>query len=938
MHQLHATVLAVIACGLVTAAADAQDRSPLELVVQTGHRETLSQAVLSANGEFLVTGSTDQTAILWNARTGAMLRSFAGAGRYPKVAISGKGDRVLAGEDFWDTRTGRRLNRLSIGVLAVFALDSNRLAVGENKTVTLRDLETNSVLRTFGGWKPLHLSGDGRRLVTATEKDVVLWDASTGMRIRGFPLPGVRTFGAALSGDERTLVIGDALSITLWNASSGQKLRELDTTFHVKTPTSERSFATNCSCVSLNHDGTRVAAGFDHGTIVWNAATGVRLQVLVGEADGVLDPNGTTLVTRHHTNRTASLWDLTTGTRIRSFHGDVPDVICMHLSDDGESLASGSYYDGTAVLWDLKAGVLARTFRGYRGDLREPGWSTGAEEYLTSVCLSGDGSLLVTGGSNGQAIAWNARTGVQIRSIATGARIEGVQLSPDGQFLTTRSRSQTHWNITTGAKAAASAGPALKVAPVAASPYLSEDVVCRSPDGRRTFSRSREGFLNVIDSESQKPLCSLLSFDNGEDWLVITPDGLFDGSVNAVRRVAYRIAGTLDFVPLERYQQKFWQPGLLASIMKGEPPTATVSVGKSLPPKVRFGDRFRDGMELTSNRITVEAIAEARGEFPVKALRLLVDGRPYGGQRGIFKPVAPQSGESRASWEIELDPGRHTLKVLADTEYVQGASDQIEVTYKGAANPISDARLPSLFVLAVGISKYPATRRLDYASLDAQAVAEGYQKHSRSLYDKVEVKVIADEQATRREIFQGLQWLRGKMTSRSVGVFFFAGHGEKDKDGSLYFLPVDFDEQDLAGSSIDADVLKKQLAGIPGRLTMLLDACHSGSIDSGKSRGNGGLTDQLVRDLTAEENGLIVMCSALGHESAQESHQFRHGLFTVALLEGLEGKAEKTADGAVYLTALDAHVARRVKQLSKGQQNPVTGKPTSVRDFPVSKP
>ncbi len=100
----------------------------------------------------------------------------------------------------------------------------------------------------------------------------------------------------------------------------------------------------------------------------------------------------------------------------------------------------------------------------------------------------------------------------------------------------------------------------------------------------------------------------------------------------------------------------------------------------------------------------------------------------------------------------------------------------------------------------------------------------------------------------------------------------------------------------------------------------------------------GDLTDQLVRDLTAEENGLIVMCSALGNEQAQDSHRFRHGLFTAALREGLEGKASKTKDGAVYLTALDAYVAARVKELSRGQQNPVTGKPTNVRDFPVSKP
>ena len=68
---------------------------------------------------------------------------------------------------------------------------------------------------------------------------------------------------------------------------------------------------------------------------------------------------------------------------------------------------------------------------------------------------------------------------------------------------------------------------------------------------------------------------------------------------------------------------------------------------------------------------------------------------------------------------------------------------------------------------------------------------------------------------------RGMRWLREKMTQKSVGIFFFAGHGEKDKDGALYFLPADFKENDLAGTAIDADILKKQVAGIPGRLTMI---------------------------------------------------------------------------------------------------------------------
>lgn len=63
-------------------------------------------------------------------------------------------------------------------------------------------------------------------------------------------------------------------------------------------------------------------------------------------------------------------------------------------------------------------------------------------------------------------------------------------------------------------------------------------------------------------------------------------------------------------------------------------------------------------------------------------------------------------------------------------------------------------------------------------------------------------------------------------------------------------------------------------------ILLIVDVCHSGAIGGEKTRSAGELTDKLVRDLTAEENGLIVYASALGHQKAQQSREFQHGLFT----------------------------------------------------------
>jgi DNA-directed RNA polymerase specialized sigma24 family protein len=49
-------------------------------------------------------------------------------------------------------------------------------------------------------------------------------------------------------------------------------------------------------------------------------------------------------------------------------------------------------------------------------------------------------------------------------------------------------------------------------------------------------------------------------------------------------------------------------------------------------------------------------------------------------------------------------------------------------------------------------------------------------------------------------------------------------------------------------------------------------------------------------------------------------------------------KADYNQDGVVYFHELDGYVTERVKELSKGQQHPVTARPTSIRSFPLSKP
>jgi len=69
-------------------------------------------------------------------------------------------------------------------------------------------------------------------------------------------------------------------------------------------------------------------------------------------------------------------------------------MICY--SSDGKYLATGST-DRTARVWDASTGKLLQTFRGHRGR-------------VTSLCFSPDGNNIVTGSSDGTVRIWQVRS------------------------------------------------------------------------------------------------------------------------------------------------------------------------------------------------------------------------------------------------------------------------------------------------------------------------------------------------------------------------------------------------------------------------------------------------------------------------------------------------------------------------------------------------
>lgn len=128
------------------------------------------------------------------------------------------------------------------------------------------------------------------------------------------------------------------------------------------------------------------------------------LQIYLGQTDRVASlaflPDGRSFVSAS-ADRTLKLWDVATGTAIRTFNGHGHGVWTLALAADGRSLVSGSR-DGSIRIWDLASGNTVRALK--RDGSR-----------VHAVALAGD--LLLSGHDDGSVTVWDATTGALLRKL-----------------------------------------------------------------------------------------------------------------------------------------------------------------------------------------------------------------------------------------------------------------------------------------------------------------------------------------------------------------------------------------------------------------------------------------------------------------------------------------------------------------------------------------
>jgi hypothetical protein len=90
---------------------------------------------------------------------------------------------------------------------------------------------------------------------------------------------------------------------------------------------------------------------------------------------------------------------------------------------------------------------------------------------------------------------------------------------------------------------------------------------------------------------------------------------------------------------------------------------------------------------------------------------------------------------------------------------------------------------------------------------------------------------------------------------------------------------------------------------------------------------------ELFTDLR-KGTGATVISSAGGAEFAMESNEWKNGLFTYCLLNGLKNKkADLNRNGEIVLSELQIYLRNEVLKISKGQQQPTSRMENPAMDY-----
>ncbi len=491
-----------------------------EVYTLHGHTGEVLDAVFSPDGKYILTSSVDHTAKLWDTATGQEVRTLNGhTDEVVSVAFSPDGKYVLTttgGDDakLWEVATGhivRVFSKEELGRGIAFSPDGKYIsaASADYKAVVLEVATGREVQVLRGHSNEIYstaFSPDGKYLLTGSiDNTAILWDLATGQPVYVIRGHSSSVRSVAFSPDGKYILTASAdRTARLWEAATGQEVRNW------------RGHLGRVWSAAFSPDGNYVLTGSADGTAkLWDFTPGEG-HTLRGHTEDVygtaFSPDGKYALTSS-LDRTAKLWDLGTGKEVRTFSGHRDLVRSVAFSPDTRfALTSGE--DGTAKVWDIATGQVVRTLRGHT-------------KAVYAAVFSPNGKYILTGSADNAAQLWETATGLVVCTFSGhNAEVLSVAFSPDGKYVLTGSADMTAkiWEVATGQVMQTFSGHTDTVWGVAFS-----------PDGKYILTSSADTTAKLWEVTTGKEIRTFSGHINTVYDVVFSPNGKYALTASADR-------------------------------------------------------------------------------------------------------------------------------------------------------------------------------------------------------------------------------------------------------------------------------------------------------------------------------------------------------------------------------------------------------------------
>ena len=852
-----------------------------------GHTQAVSSLAFSSDGLRLLSGSADKDAIIWDV-----------AGRRPLQVLSGHDESVTA---------------------VAFSPDGNRaVTASADRTARLWTVADGKLIKALEGHEaPLSalavFARDGAIATASLDGDIKLWNGESGEFAKTLPHLEFSP-GALAAGPD-----GDALVVTCGDRCRRNFEQHVLSRSSGKPIASYRGHDGFVFAAAVHSDGTvATAGGLGHEIHLWKLDTGTIQQVLKGTGSGVSTvgffPDSRSLGWSHRFDEKSHLVRGAIEAAI-----DLPDE-ATHLGQpirvEADAVSSFVHAEDHAGEWSINhatAGGEEVAGGGRKGGKGGGGGGGGGS--------TGPGAANVTISQKDEVVATigpdkRLGKGFAYRAYAFAASGQEVLVGGDQGLLAAYNLKAERTTTFVGHDSTV-----WSVSP--------------SPDGRLIASGGSDQTVKLWNIETGELIATLFQSTNGE-WVMWTPQGYYTGSAGGGELVGWQVNRgpdkAADYVRGQQLREVLNRPDIVeraitlasATAAIGElapnSPTVEQILSVGLPPVVAMLDGLNGQTTVTGGRGTI-VVGLKENPLPMEALDIWVNDRKVTGQSvDLPATLKREPGIDYKAFEIPLFANENLVRISATNEI--GSSDQseggrlsIKITHNGEG--ALDKR-GTLFVLAVGVDKYPGLpgKDLNLAVSDADGFMSTAQKEMKTSHDRVVPILLVngkgkDQDPTRTNIEAALKRLEKDVTANDTVALFFAGHGS-NQGGTFYFLPTDVADAQHGGTDtyLDWGVVQKSISRISGRKVLFLDACQAA--DSYYQR--------LQED--ARVSLFVAFAAATGNQSAVEMPELHHGVFTYAVIKGLEGEAEDKAARTVMVYGLGNYVTTEVSKRTVGRQTP----------------